>query len=80
VITYPSPKDLPAGVEWVPVLPRKQRTMPTPRLEETEYVIERLLDHGEDEDRRKILKVRWAGFTPADDTWEPIETFLKNWF
>jgi hypothetical protein len=78
VIKSPSPKDLPAGVEWVLVLPRKQRTMLTPRLEETEYVIERPLDHGEDEDGRKILKVRWAGFTPADDTWEPIENILQE--
>jgi aryl-alcohol dehydrogenase-like predicted oxidoreductase len=22
-----------------------------------------------------MLKVRWAGFTPADDTWEPIQKF-----
>jgi hypothetical protein len=49
VIRAPSAKDLPPGVEWVPVIPRR-RTTPEPSLEETEYVIERLLDHGQDED------------------------------
>jgi Chromo (CHRromatin Organisation MOdifier) domain len=78
VIKSPSPKDLPAGVEWVPVLPRKQRSISTPRLEETEYVVERILDHSANEEGRKILKIRWAGFTPEDDTWEPIENIPEG--
>jgi Chromo (CHRromatin Organisation MOdifier) domain len=77
VIRAPSAKNLPPGVEWVPVVPRR-RTTPEPSLEETEYVIERLLDHGQDEDGRTILKVRWAGFKPADDTWEPIQNLPEE--
>lgn len=41
--------------------------------EPEDYVIERIVDHGEHEaDHRLQFRVRWYGFTPGFDTWEPI--------
>jgi hypothetical protein len=38
-----------------------------------EFVIERLISHGEAEDGKKLIRVRWAGYSNNDDTWEPAE-------
>jgi Chromo (CHRromatin Organisation MOdifier) domain len=37
-----------------------------------EFVIERLLSHGVDDDSNIVMRVRWFGFGSDDDTWEPI--------
>jgi Chromo (CHRromatin Organisation MOdifier) domain len=37
-----------------------------------EFVIERLLSHGVDDDGKVVMRVRWFGFGSDDDTWEPI--------
>jgi hypothetical protein len=37
-----------------------------------EFVIERLLSHGVDDDDKVLIRVHWFGFGSADDTWEPI--------
>ena len=38
-----------------------------------EYAIERVVAHGETEAGTPIYHVRWYGYGPEDDTWEPAE-------
>ena len=44
-----------------------------------EYIIERILEHSGDRNRRSTLqfKVRWLGFSPEHDTWEPYK-YLRD--
>jgi hypothetical protein len=45
-----------------------------------EFVVEKILDmRGNPRGPKKLLefKVRWAGYEPQDDTWEPWE-YVKN--
>jgi Chromo (CHRromatin Organisation MOdifier) domain len=42
-----------------------------------EFVIERLLFHGVDDDGNVVMRVRWFGFGSDDDTWEPITHLPK---
>jgi transposase InsO family protein len=66
------PTDLPSGVEWAP---RKEVpvTIRRPAAEkDDEYVIDHLVSHALTEDERSwLIRVRWAGFSSSDDTWEP---------
>ncbi|CAN8062285.1 unnamed protein product [Agarophyton chilense] len=44
-----------------------------------EYVMDRICEHGEHEDTRELLyRVRWYGFPPEADTWEPIAHILRS--
>lgn len=50
--------------------------------EERQYVIDRVIDHGECDDNHPtsksgetLYRVRWYGFEHDDDTWEPIDHF-----
>jgi Chromo (CHRromatin Organisation MOdifier) domain len=57
-------RDLPYGV-----------ALPQPRSDPddevaTEYVVERIVSHGRDENGKVIVRVRWAGYDSSDDTWE----------
>lgn len=51
---------------------------PPPELidDEFEYTVESIIDHRERTNGRQYL-VRWAGYTAADDTWEP-PSYLKR--
>jgi hypothetical protein len=42
-----------------------------------EFVIERLLSHGVDDDGIVVMRVRWFVFGSDDDTWEPITHLPK---
>ena len=42
-----------------------------------EFVVEAILDHGEDNNKNMLWKVRWNGYDESEDTWEPIEN-LKD--
>jgi hypothetical protein len=42
-----------------------------------EFVIERLLSHGVDDDDNVVMRVRWFGFGSDNDTWEPITHLPK---
>jgi hypothetical protein len=42
-----------------------------------EYVVEQIIDHKKVQDVMH-WKVRWAGYTPNDDTWEPYDNLKDN--
>ncbi len=44
---------------------------------EQEHEVERILDHRQEGRRSKSYLVRWTGYGPEHDTWEP-ETALQN--
>ena len=45
-----------------------------------EFFIEQILEHTGDKSRRGTLsfKVRWTGYSPDDDTWEPYENLRDS--
>jgi Chromo (CHRromatin Organisation MOdifier) domain len=59
--------------------PRNQRpkktvrfTLPEPEPEaEREYVVERIVDAQSDDVGQPLYRVRWMGYSPEEDTWEP---------
>ncbi|KAJ3411044.1 hypothetical protein HDV05_002866 [Chytridiales sp. JEL 0842] len=46
-----------------------------PTTPEQSFEVERILGHDFDLDGKILLKVRWKGYGPKDDTWEPEESF-----
>jgi len=42
-----------------------------------EFVLESILDHGEDEGGNMLWKIRWSGYDETEDTWEPFDN-LKD--
>jgi hypothetical protein len=73
VIKFPRASELPMGVEGIKMI-QSQESPPvdvTPRPDD-EYVVDRIVDHGVDEDGLMRVKVRWYGFTEKEDTWEPV--------
>ena len=46
--------------------------------EQREYFIEKLLDAGVSDDGSILFGVRWKGYGPKDDTWEPQENLPKE--
>jgi Chromo (CHRromatin Organisation MOdifier) domain len=61
------------------ILPRSQRPKKTvrftlPELEpeaERECVVERIVDAQSDDVGQPLYRVRWMGYSPEEDTWEP---------
>ena len=55
-------------------------------VENTEYVVERVVADGLNEDENHptakigepVYRVRWYGYSPSDDTWEPVKHFPRN--
>ena len=45
---------------------------------EPEYAIDRIVGHGEDDKGRPLYRVRWYGYPPEDDTWEPAGNIPDN--
>ena len=68
----PVPRDLPEGIILAPPV-----VQTTPE-EGAEYVIERLVSHGRSPNGDVVIRVRWAGYSEADDTWEKIEDLPPN--
>jgi hypothetical protein len=68
VTKAPRPEDLPANVQY-----RQEESSSDSEVEDVgdtqEYVIDRLVGH-EMRNSQLFLKVRWYGYTAADDTWE----------
>ena len=46
--------------------------------DQREYEIERLLDAGAAEDGSILFRVRWKGYGPQDDTWEPEQNLPRE--
>ena len=36
-------------------------------------MIDRIVSHGRSENDEVIMRVRWSGYSDADDTWERVE-------
>ena len=49
-------------------------TISTPQEDPTEYAIDRMVDYDPDFG----CKIRWYGYSPAEDTWEPPQNLPKN--
>ena len=47
-------------------------------VEPVEYVIQRIVDCGLDEEDNLLHRVRWYGFDAKDDTWEPLEHLPRS--
>ena len=43
-----------------------------------EYTIEKFVDFEEGDNEDLYLRVRWLGFEPADDTWEPVAQLIED--
>ena len=65
-----------AHVDVPPVTRRKSRRIAT--RTDQEYEIGGIVDAGVDEDGREVYRVRWAGYGPEEDTWEPAANLLKT--
>ena len=48
-----------------------------PEEDATQYVIERIVDH-DDSEGELWFRIRWYGYRPTDDTWEPIDGIPRN--
>ena len=42
------------------------------------FQVEKIVDHGINDDDEYELKVRWDGFTSKDDTWEPAQSLFAD--
>ncbi|CAN0457162.1 unnamed protein product, partial [Pylaiella littoralis] len=53
--------------------PERQQPQEVAQHNSQEFVISEILDHRGDRNRRKTMefKVRWHGYEPEDDSWEP---------
>ena len=43
-----------------------------------EYTTEKFVDFEEGDNEDLYLRVRWLGFEPADDTWEPVAQLIED--
>ena len=68
-------KPPPVTVDPESTVPVTGEASPTP---EREFAIDRIVGHGEDNDGLPIYRVRWYGYSPQDDTWEPAGNIPDN--
>lgn len=68
----PSPEGDPA---WVQALKAwRLSSLPAAKQGPHEYVFDKVVDHGWDEDTiRLMLRIRWLGNGAKDDTWKCVE-------
>lgn len=52
---------------------KKTTEKPTkkPKMDDTYYEVEKLVDYKKDKNGKEFFLVRWEGYTSASDTWEP---------
>jgi hypothetical protein len=68
------PVDLPSGIEWAPMKEPAKPKLSLSTDAEAEFVIDRFVSHAPASDESCwLLRVRWAGFGPDEDTWESAE-------
>ena len=41
------------------------------------FLIDRIMNH-KDTGKQRLYQVRWLGYGPEDDTWEPVENFIDR--
>ena len=49
----------------------RRATLRRSTREQQRYEVEKIVDAGLDDDGHAIYRVRWQGYTPSEDTWEP---------
>uniref|UniRef100_A0A0K0DWF7 Chromo domain-containing protein n=1 Tax=Strongyloides stercoralis TaxID=6248 RepID=A0A0K0DWF7_STRER len=52
---------------------KSRKSVTTP--EEISYVVEKIVDHRVRNDGIKEYRIRWAGYSQEDDTWQTLDTF-----
>ena len=57
--------------------PRRSQRLAT-RAQPDEYVIEGIVGAGQDSDGSELYRVRWEGYGPEDDTWEPAANLPRS--
>lgn len=63
----------------------KLAAIPLEELQEQRYVVNRIIDHKTDKTHKHLYRVRWKGYPPEEDTWEPakhfddVGTIVKYW-
>ena len=73
------PTDLPSGVAWVTRKDVPKNEIRRAVEPDDEYVIDRFMSHAKAEDESEwLIRVRWAGFSSSDDTWEPAREPLAE--
>ena len=72
----PAPQDLPRDMKFAIAPPETNGEGPEEeeRLmdELEEFVVERIVSHRKDDSGRMYLRIRWFGYGPEADTWEPV--------
>jgi transposase InsO family protein len=74
----PAPKDLPDGMMFAQPVPEGvSHDSVMNDFEDTpddlhEYVVDRIVSHRKDEGGIMRLRIRWFGYGPSADTWEPL--------
>ena len=43
-----------------------------------EYAMDRIVDHGYDDNGQMVFQIRWTGYDPSDDTWQSAEDIPRN--
>ena len=52
---------------------------PSPHaIDEEEYVVDHVVAHRDDDDGKLVFRVRWYGYTPEEDTEEPISHVRRS--
>lgn len=80
-------KDLDDAIEKRDYTPHelKLAAIPLEELQEKRYVVDRIIDHKTDKRHKHLYRVRWKGYPPNEDTWEPathfddVGTIVKYW-
>jgi Chromo (CHRromatin Organisation MOdifier) domain len=73
----PAPSPLGDSTPGLPVPPPRNASVriavPPPSTHDVEYVVEKIVNVDLDELGNILCKVRWMGYLPEEDTWEPGE-------
>ena len=73
----PASRRPPRSPRKTPHSPRRQSRRLAAR-EEQEYEVSKLIDAGLDEEGREVYRVRWTGYGPEEDTWEPASRLPRS--
>ena len=55
-----------------------KRTVSDPEAMPDEWIVEKIISHRENKGKLEFL-TRWKGFSPLDDSWEPVGNFIHRY-